>query len=278
MNKKEEITRENIKNNFLRYIILRFDYSGATESEIDGIISEIKVNFSDAGYMRFYEENSTRLDFKLEDPERVETDGLAPSGISKSKTYVFSHDGLGIKCKLSNKFIFMEIQNQKYISFDEYSRLFFEVSKIINEKINMLRFTRFGMRKINQLIIKDFSKINEYIESKICDILLYPKDKELKTFEIKDCYLKDDYNINLRKMFIRGQYDDSPAYQINLDADIYMTAEESIIEVMNNPSRAKSMNEHLFILYKESITEKFLERLSEDGFNDDNLIGVEKNA
>ena len=137
MNKKEEITRENIKNNFLRYIILRFDYSGATESEIDGIISEIKVNFSDAGYMRFYEENSTRLDFKLEDPERVETDGLAPSGISKSKTYVFSHDGLGIKCKLSNKFIFMEIQNQKYISFDEYSRLFFEVSKIINEKILM---------------------------------------------------------------------------------------------------------------------------------------------
>ena len=39
---KNDVRRENLKNNFLKNIIVRFDYTGIAEVELDSIIAKVK--------------------------------------------------------------------------------------------------------------------------------------------------------------------------------------------------------------------------------------------
>lgn len=42
---KKDVNREHLKNNFLKNIIVRFDYTGIAEVELDTIIAEVKPIF-----------------------------------------------------------------------------------------------------------------------------------------------------------------------------------------------------------------------------------------
>ena len=49
---KKDVNREHLKNNFLKNIIVRFDYTGIAEVELDTIIAEVKPIFKSAGYTK----------------------------------------------------------------------------------------------------------------------------------------------------------------------------------------------------------------------------------
>lgn len=65
MTMENNVKRENLKNNFLKNIIVRFDYTGVAEVELDNIISEVKPIFKGDGYNRLEEEYLTEMDFLL---------------------------------------------------------------------------------------------------------------------------------------------------------------------------------------------------------------------
>ena len=89
---KNDVRRENLKNNFLKNIIVRFDYTGIAEVELDSIIAKVKPIFKTDGYNKLKEEYLTEMDFQLQDPESIEMDGLPVKEIRKKRAYVFIND------------------------------------------------------------------------------------------------------------------------------------------------------------------------------------------
>lgn len=274
---KNDVRRENLKNNFLKNIIVRFDYTGIAEVELDSIIAKVKPIFKTDGYNKLKEEYLTEMDFQLQDPESIEMDGLPVKEIRKKRAYVFINDEKGIECKISTQFTFVSIQSQKYISFSEYSKTLMNVITTLKDEVEFLNCIRFGIRKVNQCIIKDIYSINKYFDTKFFQIYGLDSGNIPKLFENKDCFVTGKYNVNLTRMAIMGEYDDEVAYQIVLDSDIYITKSEDINELFNEDTEITTMNEKLFALYKEALTETFIEKLGKEDYSDSNIIGVEHN-
>ena len=274
---KKDVNREHLKNNFLKNIIVRFDYTGIAEVELDTIIAEVKPIFKSAGYTKLREEYLTEMDFELQDPENIEIEGLPIKEIRKKKAYVFANEKKDIECKISTRFALVSIQNHKYIPFAEYSETLFEVVKTLINKVEFLNCISFGIRKVNQCIMKDISKINEYFETDFYNLYGLKKGNKPKIFETKDCFKEEKYNFNLTRMVVGDEYEESVAYQVILDTDIYITEASDINELFSDTSEINIMNEKLFEVYKSAITKEFIEKLGMDNYNDQNIIGVEKN-
>lgn len=139
---------------------------------------------------------------------------------------------------------------------------------------------RFGIRKINQCILLDVSKLNDYFEEKF--FRLYKMDGSIKskTYESKECFiLNDSYNMNIICTIVCGETNDHTlAYQVLFDSDIYLSEERCQKLLVTFQENVSEMNENLFMIYKEAITYQFLEKLrSEDFVSNGEIIGVEKN-
>ena len=65
---------------------------------------------------------------------------------------------------------------------------------------------------------------------------------------------------------------------MNYDADMYLIDQESIAELMRNKDKIAQMNEWLFVLYKDAVTETFLNQLIDGNFDENMIIGVEENG
>ena len=243
----------------------------------DNIIAKVKPIFKTDGYDKLNEEYLTEMDFQLQDPEIIETDGLPVKEIRKKRAHVFINDEKGIECKLSTQFTFVSIQSQKYIPFSEYSKTIMNVMTTLKKEVDFLSCTRFGIRKVNQCIIRNINSINEYFDKKFFRIYGLDNGNIPKLFENKDCFVAGKYNVNLMRMAIMGEYDDEVAYQIVLDSDIYITKSEDINELFNGDTEITTMNEELFSLYKEALTETFIEKLGKEDYRDSNIIGIEHN-
>lgn len=274
---KNDVKRESLKNNFLKNIMVRFDYTGIAEVELDSIIAKVKPIFKTDGYNKLKEEYLTEMDFQLQDPESIEMEGLPIKEIRKKKAYVFINEEKEIKCKLSTQFAFVLIQSQKYIPFSEYSKTLINVIKTLKDEVEFLNCVRFGVRKVNQCIIKDIHSLNKYFDTKFFQIYGLDKGNIPKLFESKDCFVEGKYNVNLTRMVILGEYDEKAAYQVVLDSDIYITKAEDINELFTGDTEITAMNERLFELYKEALTGTFIEELGKEDYRDLNIIGVERN-
>ena len=274
---KSNIKREDLKNNFLKNVIMRIDYSGIAEVELDNIIAEIKSVFKMYGYNKLKEEYLTEMDFELQDPENMEMEGMPVREIRRKRAYVFVNEEKGIKCKVSAHFTSVSVQSQKYISFSEYSETLISVMKILKNKMEFLNFVRFGIRKVNQCIIKDICSLNEYFDRKFFQIYGLEKGNIPKLVESKDCFIDGKYNVNLARMVIMGEYDGKAACQVVLDTDIYITDAENIEELFSENTEIVEMNDKLFELYKEALADVFIENLTKINYNDNNIIGVESN-
>lgn len=159
----------------------------------------------------------------------------------------------------------------------EYSNTLIEVIRCFREKIEFLNCIRFGIRKVNQCIIRDISSLNQYFSKHIFQIYGSESGRMPKLYESKDCFTEGNYNINLVRTVVSGEYKNQKAYQVVLDSDIYVMDSASIDELFEKQEKIVVMNERLFELYKESLTEQFLDGLGQEEYTDTNIIGVEKN-
>ena len=274
---RQSLTRNDLKHNFLKTIIIRFDFNGISEAELDTAISDIKPELHSRGYDRLSIELSTEMDFQLDDPERAEMEGLPVQGIRRQRVYVFKNQVEGVQLKVSPVFAFIFIEKTRYIDFKEYSKTLVDVVRIIRDKIPFFSTVRFGLRKINQCVIKDVKKINSYFEPSFYNVFTLSNDDNPKIVSSKDCFVHDEYNVNLLRSIIHGELDQEDAYQVVLDSDIYLLDSDVVNDLIDNPDKMNPMNQLLFDLYKTVITEDFIIKLQEDNFLDIDILGVEKN-
>lgn len=275
--KKKSITREKLKHNFLKEIIIRIDFSGVSDIELESIIPDIKKLLGNKGYNKFNVEFATEMDFQVEDPELIEIEGIPVKDIRRQQVYVFGNKVAGIQLKISSVFAFVIIRKTKYINFFEYSNTLIDVVKIIKEKIAFFDGIRFGLRKINNCLLTDIEKINDYFEKDFFNLFHIEENSETKIFNAKDCLAYEEYNINLTRTVLSGEIDGKPAYQVVLDSDIYLIDNEKIADIISSDEQMKIMNDMLFEIYKSVITEKLLDKLQKDIFEDDFILGVDSN-
>lgn len=274
---KERIKREDIHYNFLKNIIIRFDYDGMDEAELDVVLREISPQLKEKGYVSRTMEINKGMEFDIDDPERVEIDGLFAKNIRKQRVFVFHNENDQVKLKISSTFAFIAINKTKYVNCLEYCDVLLDVMKIVQKEVTYFNCRRFGLRKINQCFLMDITKLNDFFEREHFRIFCFGEKSKPKVTQLKDSFFVKDYNVNLARTMVCGEMSGKEAYQVVFDSDIYVLGDENVSSLIINKKKVSDMNEVLFELYKDIITEQFLQQLMDGTFDEQVIKEVEKN-
>lgn len=277
MKNKADIVRQDLKYNFLRNVIIRFDYSGLEDQELENVISDIGTYLKNqAGYVSKNKILAKTMEFDIEDPEAINDEALFAKNINEVLVYVFEHENPAIKLKLSNTFAIISIAKTKYVSCVDYCKSLISIMRLIKEKVPYFQCRRFGLRKQNICYLYQLNSLNNYFEIKHFSVNTYGKNSRYKLMNHTDNMIVDDYNLNLKKTITYGTIDTKDAYQIGIDADIYLIDDELLNAVIDEDGHYEKMNDLLFDVYKDTITESFINSLI-DGQIGDEIEGVEAN-
>lgn len=266
--KREEITRNDLKKNFLKEIIMRLDFQGVLQAEMESIILQVKPFLKGNGFNR-YEEKAVN---------QITSDESSLPDIKSQIVFSFTAESLGYTLEMSNTSIIMTIISNAYSPFDQYSYIFRHIATIYNETIDFFTPKRFGLRKINFCFIKDKNKINQYFVPAYYNCAIPISSFESKIIEQKNNLSDGVRNLNLRYAIEEGQIDIERYYKVTLDSDIYLTSQDEIMKILFNEQDIAAINEILFSVYINVITEEFLNVLiSNQEMKTSEILGVELN-
>lgn len=286
---KEKVERKDIKYNFLKKIIIRADYNGVLERELEKTIEIIKPILKRYGFDRFDEGVINEVDFKIKDPEEIETQRMIPIGeLNKTRTFIFLNSKDRKQIQINKYFMSLSVDYTKYIQFEEICRLFEELFKEINENNNYIRFLRLGLRKINNCILLDINRLNEIIKERYFATLgdLFDEENKISILEKQniDAFVYNEININLVRYISSGLLNlngkEQEAFQLVLDIDAYKNDEEYLNKITNSGNIYDELikyNKVLFDTYIGMLEEKMISQLVNGNIDESLVLGVEKN-
>jgi len=262
------IKRQDLKKNFLKEIIMRLDFQGVLQAEMEEILLSVKPYLKGKSFNR-YSEKLNHI---------INNDG-SNTDIKSQVVYSFVAEALGYTMEMSNTSIILSVRSQTYSPFADYASIFCRIARIYKDKIDFFTVKRFGLRKINFCFIKNRQDINKYFVSSFycCD---EPIDgySSLST-ERKEILSDKVSNINLTHAIEEGQVGTDRYFRVNLDADIYITLQEEIEKVVFDSESLNGINDKLFNIYLSGLTDEFLSQLlSEDEMDSDLILGVDLNG
>ncbi|MEG2246657.1 MAG: TIGR04255 family protein [Peptostreptococcaceae bacterium] len=287
---KNNIKRSNINYNFLKKIIVRVDYNGILERELEKTVGQLKDILKGKNFIRFEESYINQVDFEIKDPEQIETQRMIPiQEINKTKSYVFSNENNLVQVIVSKYYTSITVDYGKYIKFEEICVLFKEIYNIIKNNNNYMRILRLGLRKINNCILLDLDRLNDIIEVQYFSNLnsLFDDCKSLPILNKQniDTFIYRETNVNLIRFLSSGVLErngkEQDAYQLVFDIDSYRNEEEFFeINIKSSDDMYEQLlklNNILFKTYISILNEKFVEMLVNGNIDKDLLMGVEKN-
>lgn len=287
--KKKDINRKDLKYNFLKKIIIRVDYNGILERELEKSVEELKDILKNRNFDRFYEGLINEVDFQVKDPEQIETQKIIPvQELRKTKSYVFSKSENGVEVQINKYFMSLTVDYNKYIKFEDISILFNEIFKKIVDSNNYIRVLRLGLRKINNCILLELNRLQEIIKERYFSNLngLFSDMDELHILNKQniDTFMYKETNINLIRYLSGGilnlDGEDKEAYQLVLDIDTYKNDEYYLNEIakMDNVyNELVEFNTLLFKTYINILNDKFVNNLIDGNIDNTLILGVEKN-
>ena len=265
MNRKLE--RNQLKKNFLQEIIIRLDFQGVLQPEMEKVLLIAKPYLKEKSFKRYNEivNNQTIVE------------GTSPKDFSSPITYTFMDDNYGFALALSTTSIVMSIQSEVYSPFENYSEIFSYIASLYNEEIDFFTVKRFGLRKINYCFVKRVSDINKYFDSKYFDLEEPISGFDIETINRTSSLSYGKKNLNLRYAVEKGNLDKEPFYKVTLDSDIYSVDKATIHSIIENKDEMASINEMLFTIYCGALTDQMAELLTSENDLPEGLAGVENN-
>ena len=260
--------RTQLKRNFLKEIIMRLDYQGVLQSELDNVVLGVKAYLKAQSFNRYTQKvNNQAL---LGDTTVKEA--------SSQIVHSFSSDNKGFSLEFSPTCMILTVRPTGYVRFEVYSSIFCYLAKTLSERIDFFSTKRFGLRKINFCFFKNISTIEEYFKPEY-----YSISEPVYIFGIggirRHSQLTDGKRVlNLNHFIEQGELDNEAYYKVTLDSDIYSTDEDTIRSLLENEETMISANNVLFKAYYNALTEHFVALLSnEDDPLPEGLIGVDFN-
>lgn len=288
---ENDISRDDLKYNFLRRVIIRIDYAGVLDIELEETVKALKEHLHDVGFVKFGEGYINEVDFEIKDPELIETQLAIPiSELKKNKSFNFATEDMSQTVQITKFFTLINVDFGKYIKFEAFGKIFSEIVKIIKCKNKFVRILRIGLRKINHCFLLDISKLNEYFNEKhfnnsaenlnIADITI-----DLSNSQKIDSFSIGDRDVNLIRFLSQGiinkDGDEKQAYQVVLDIDVYTKDEELFDKIIEDSEKTNDeiikMNDIVFKIYVQMLKNEFITKLKTTGVNEDVILGVEKN-
>lgn len=268
---KEKI-RNGLKNNFLKTLIFRVDFSGMMDVDVEDFIKVIRPQLINAGYITLQEEYG--ISDNILNLDNIQTNN------ETAKVYVFN-SSTGKQIKISKTFIIFEINmEQNKTLFSNYVPL---ISYTLNElkKLQYVKFYKIGLKKVNVCILLNKKILNNYFKNNV----LYRFREDSPITQVADEFLLRGYKVNYNRRFQEGKItDDSgdkPGYQIILVIDSFLEGYEILgekITITDVSEILKELNNIIFEIYISSLTNKFISELSKDNYFDNNMKGVIKNG
>lgn len=282
MGAKEEcivanINRGEFHHNFLKSVIVRLDFQGVLEAEMEKVLVHVKPFAKEQGFSRYAEKNANQIDIAVTDkgvPESIET----TNRIRRQKVYSFIDENRGFVLDVSNTFICLTINTTRYTPFDDYCGIVPFVSDIYKENIDFFTVTRFGIRKINECLIEDKGQIQQYFNQSLFNY--YDCLEGINTIQSNhiNVFTRGEHHINLITNIAQGQLEGKTVFSVRLDIDAYLDKSEDVLQLLDKHEKQVEINDLLFEIYTSSLTEKFISLLtSEDDFDNTIMMGVERN-
>lgn len=273
-----DIQRKNIKYNFLKTIIVRFDFQGVFDSEMEKLLPLIKPYLKEKNFTRYTKRKNNTLEVNFNSAV-LQTPIL--NNVQNQIIHSFINDDSGYVLDISNSFVCLNIRSTSYSPFEEYNDLISYIIKFYKKHIDFFSVTRIGIRKINECILKDKNKINEFFSQDYFRYFSLNKDVHNFFSDKKDTFgFCDKYKGNLSCKIEQGEINSAEHYKLTLDIDIYIDNIQLINETNDYKLELEEMNNIIFDIFVNALTEKLKQALVADEndfkFNDD-LLGVERN-
>ena len=211
--------------------------------------------------------------------------------LSKIETYKYRNSDGNVELEVNELYSALNVDVNNYNDINKYCNIFSEVINGIKEKSVYLKINRIGLRKINDCIIRDKSRFNDYFDKEyFFDISNKLRLNSIKTEKINtqfvDTFSVEKYMFNYIRIVSGGvltigsqNYD---VYQAVIDIDGYSYDRELLNTLLGDTNEISNiileLNENLFELYSNSLTQSFKEKLLENEFIDENILGVNKNG
>ena len=263
------IERQQLKKNFLNEIIMRLDFQGVLQAEMEKILLKVKPYLKEKSFNR-YNENVNN---------KAVIEGASVKEATSQIEYCFSAETTGYTLKLSNTSIILSVRTSGYSPFEDYSEIFTHIATIYKEVIDFFTAKRYGLRKINYCYVKRMEDIEVYFDPRY--YCCHEPVMGYNTMAIeRNSHLTDGKkNLNLKFSVDLGEIEKETYYRVTLDADIYSLDEETITLILEDKDQLMNTNEALFKVYCGVISESLFNILSSDAdIIPDGLAGIENNG
>lgn len=234
-----------------------------------------KESFKGA-FKNFQTTFKSQIDLELLNIEDIsETLSIPVKEIVKQETYRFSGNTFGVDIltlDINKYFTTLTVTCKDYVSIDEYLAFFAKFVDFLLEKNDYLSIKRIGLRKIGGKIFFNIDDIFNDFEKAYFNFDFSETDYNSLRNNHIDVLFLDEQNpmINYMRSFETGEYwkeeenRSVSAYQVILDIDGYYqetTLKSLGFEQGHILGLLENLNhEHLFNIFKMSVTEDFLNR------------------
>lgn len=274
---KSKYDRYSLKENLLRKILIRIDYTGVTT--IDNWIESIKTDFVKKYFDRYIRRlhNNARVDLSnLGDISKSLS--IPISEIVREPIHTFTESKFAeredkVQLDITSFYTIISIDCINYKNIDLYLTF---TENLINNLLNSdtyIQIKRIGIRKIGGTEFNNREEIYKvYEENQFLCQLIDDHDIEIANREYTDRFLKKnpDVKINYSRLCRSVNIQGETKMQVILDIDGYI--DDSIIS-KNGYQFPKDLhnvlsvniNDYLFELFKKSVQEEYLKKYGHIG-------------
>lgn len=266
------IVRTDFHFNFLKNIIVRIDFQGVFEPEMEKILTLIKPIVKDRGFSRYLKKKNNQIQINV---GNLNSQDSSLSKIVQSREiHSFVNEDRGYVLDLASGFVCLNINSTSYTPFEDYSNLILEIAEIYKSNIDFVSINRVGVRKINVCMFENKENIKEFFSPDYFGYFKAIPNTNTLSSSRRDTFGIELYKVNLSCNIEQGSSERKTLYKVSLDSDIYVDNADKIEEGFD----FLQMNNILFNIYVSSLTEKFLAGLcGDDQSAFEGIIGVEKN-
>lgn len=269
-----KIERNYFKQNFLKEIIIRLDFQGVLQAEMEEILMKVKPYLKTKKFNRYEQKIKSKVYSESNNGWREENNPLGEQ-YGNNIAHLFTNEDNGYMINLSATYICLKVKTNKYIPFEEYAVTFMDVANIYNDSIDFFTVQRLGLRKNNFCFFTKKDVINHYFKDKYFD---YFENTNIFSSEKRATFGIEEYKMNLLYGIEQGKLKDNVVYKTILDLDIYLDDIKVIEKTIFEDRDMSQLNDKLFNVYVDALTPQFRSMLSrEDTIWAEEIIGVDKN-
>lgn len=262
-------TRNNIYSEMLKTVIMRLDFSGATD--INSIVDKIKrldcvQKAFDA--MHTFDKQNYTVNLR---PNKPNGDELPFSQLQHSTVYRFHdyklHEGCSARLDIDDDSLVLVVDcNEHYPGSAEFTDFFIELICEIRKHDQYIAFERLGVRKIDIHVLGADEKISEYFNEHFVVGQSWSNQPTKKMSSLTELLTLDDVNFNVVQRIDSIKVNQDVQTRLIFDIDSYIegaTLSKAIKEGSIKDYLHIKMQDQMFDLFVNVASTSYLEKCYE---------------